>query len=69
MIILESLIDTNDEYSGYSNSGKNIEVYRILNQSAEKNARIATKCFVKGRQETLDDTIAFITNIVVYSIF
>ena len=42
---------------------------RLLDQPAEKRSSIRKEIFIKGRQETLDDVIAFIANIVVYARF
>ena len=56
-----------DEYNGYINSSKNQEVENMLDQPSEKRASVKKKVFIKGRQETLDDVITFISNIVIFA--
>ena len=69
LTLLAPPYNSNDEYSGYVNSSKNVEVERLLDQPAEKRSSIRREIFIKGRQETLDDVIACIANIVVYAKF
>ena len=61
--------NASDEYSGYVNSSKNIEVDRLLDQPVEKISSIRKEIFIKGRQETLEDVITFIASIVIYARF
>ena len=61
--------NASDEYSGYINSSKNVEVDRLLDQPAEKRSSIRKEIFIKGRQDTLEDVIAFIANISVFARF
>jgi len=58
-----------DEYNGYVASSRNIEIDKILDQPAEKRSGIRKDVFIKGRQETLDDFIAFCANIIALSRF
>ena len=56
-----------EEYNGYINSSKNQEVENMLDQPSEKRASVKKEVFIKGKQETLDDVIAFISNIIVFA--
>ena len=58
-----------DEYNGYVASSRNIEIDKILDQPAEKRSGIRKDVFIKGRQDNLDDFIAFCANIVALSRF
>ena len=58
-----------NEYSGYINSSKDVEVDRLLDQPAEKRSSIRKEIFLKGRQESLEDVITFIANITVFARF
>ena len=58
-----------EEYNGYVNSSKNIEIDKLLDQPAEKMSRIRKDVFLKGKQEALDDCITFIANIMVFARF
>ena len=69
LTLLAPPYNTSDGYSGYVNSSKSVEVDRLLDQPAEKRSSIRKEIFIKGRQETLEDVITFITNIVIYARF
>ena len=43
----------------------NAEIERMLGQPEEKTSALEKKVFIKGRQETLDDVLTLISNIVV----
>ena len=58
-----------NEYSGYINSSRDVEVDRLLDQPAEKRSSIRKEIFLKGRQESLEDVITFIANITVFARF
>ena len=58
-----------EEYNGYVNSSKNIEIDKLLDQPAEKRSGIRKDVFLKGKQEVLDDCITFIANIIVFTRF
>ena len=60
-------MNTSDEYSGYINSSKNQEVENMLDQPSEKRAGVKKEIFIKGRQESLDDVITFISNIIIFA--
>ena len=69
LALLAPPANSTDEYNGYINSSKNIEVDRMLDQPNEKRASIRKEVFIKGKQESIDDVIAFIANIIVYARF
>jgi len=69
LALLAPPANSTDEYNGYINSSKNIEVDRMLDQPSEKRSSIRKEVFIKGRQESIDDVIAFIANIIVYARF
>ena len=50
-----------------NNSSKNIDADRLLDQPSEKRSAVKKDIFIKGKQETLDDVITFISNIVTFS--
>ena len=50
-------------------SSKNAEVEVMLDQPSEKRAGVRKDVFIKGRQETVDDVIAFIANTVCFGRF
>ena len=39
----------------------------MLDQPSEKRASVKKEVFIKGKQENLDDVIAFISNIVIFA--
>ena len=65
--LLPPPMNTTDEYNVYINSSKNQEVENMLDQPSEKRASVKKEVFIKGKQETLDDVIAFISNIVIFA--
>ena len=65
--LLPPPMSATDEYNGYINSSKNQEVENMLDQPSEKRASVKKEVFIKGKQETLDDVIAFISNIVIFA--
>ena len=65
--LLPPPMSATDEYNGYINSSKNQEVEYMLDQPSEKRASVKKEVFIKGKQETLDDVIAFISNIVIFA--
>ena len=46
------------------NSSRNVEVEQMLDQPAEKRAGIRKEVFLKGRQNTLEDVVVLIANII-----
>ena len=65
--LLPPPMSATDEYNGYINSSKNQEVENMLDQPSEKRASVKKEVFIKGKQENLDDVIAFISNIVIFA--
>ena len=61
--------DDSDEYMSYVNASKNVSVDRMLDQPEEKRALMRKDIFIKGRQETLNEVISFVANIIVYTRF
>ena len=57
-----------EEYNGYINSSKYIEIDKVLDQKAEKRSGIRTDVFM-GKQEFLDNCISYIANIMLLSRF
>ena len=55
-----------DEYTGYVNSSKNTEIEGMLDQPNEKRSAVRKDVFIKGKQETLNDVLTFIANIIVF---
>ena len=60
-------MNATEEYNGYINSSKNQEIESMLDQPSEKRASVKKDVFIKGKQETLDDVIAFISNIIIFA--
>ena len=58
-----------EEYTSFVNSSKNIDADRLLDQPSEKRSAVKKDIFIKGKQENLEDVIAFISNIVTFSRF
>ena len=69
LALLAPPAEDSEEYRGYVNSSKNIEVDRMLDQPEDKRAMMRKDIFIKGNQENLQDVITFIANIVVYTRF
>ena len=67
LALLAPPTNSDDEYSGYINSSKNVEVERMLDQPTEKRSSIRKEIFIKGKQDTLEDVTAFIANIIVFA--
>ena len=65
--LLPPPMSATEEYNGYINSSKNQEVENMLDQPSEKRASVKKEVFIKGKQETLDDVIAFISNIIIFA--
>ena len=61
--------DQSEEYYNFVNSIRNVEVYRMLDQPEEKRAIMRKDIFIKGRQESIDNVISFISNIIIYARF
>ena len=66
LALLSPPLESVDEYRSYINSSKNIEVDDLLEQQSEKRASIKKDIFIKGKQETMEDVLAFIANIIVF---
>ena len=58
-----------EEYSGFVNSSKNVEVDKLLDQPDDKRTSMRKDIFIKGRQESLDDVVSFISNIIAFTRF
>ena len=58
-----------EEYCGFVNSSKNVDVDRLLDQPEDKKTSMRKDVFIKGRQESIEDVLAFISNITVYTRF
>ena len=58
-----------EEYTAFVNSSKNLDADIFLEQPSEKRAAVKKDIFIKGRQNTLDDVITFISNIVTFAKF
>ena len=41
----------------------------MLDHPSEKRASVKKDVFIKGRQETIDDVVSFIANIIIYARF
>ena len=60
---------TTDEYQRYINSSKNSEVESLLDQPQDKRSAVKKDIFTKGKQESLDDVVAFIGNVLIFARF
>ena len=69
LALLASPLNQSDKYNGFMNSSKNTEVERLLDQPSEKRSSIHKDIFIKGRQESIEDVISFIVNILVFARF
>ena len=58
-----------DEYSGFVNSSRNVDVDKLLDQPGDKRTSMRKDIFIKGRQESLDDVVSFISNIIAFTRF
>ena len=58
-----------EEYSGFVNSSKNVEVDKLLDQPDDKRTSMRKDIFIKGKQNSLEDVIAFISNIIAFTRF
>ena len=58
-----------EEYRTFMNSSKNIDVDILLDQPSEKRSAIKKDVFIKGKQDSLEDVITFIANIVTFAKF
>ena len=58
-----------DEYDRHINSSKNAEADAMLDQPSEKRAAIRKDVFIKGRQSSLDDVLAFCGNFIIFARF
>ena len=58
-----------DEYDRHIHSSKNAEADAMLDQPSEKRAAIRKDVFIKGRQGTLDDVLAFCGNFMIFARF
>ena len=61
--------DPTDEYNSFMASSKNLDTKRMLDQPSEKRSSVRKDVFIKGRQDTIQDVITFIANIVTFSKF
>ena len=69
MTLLAPQNDLTDEYNSFMASSRNLEAERMLDQPSEKRSSVRKDVFIKGRQETLQDVISFIANIVTFAKF
>ena len=60
---------TNDDYTKYMNASRNVEVELLLDQPQEKRSAVKKDVFTKGRQESIDDVVTFVANILVFARF
>ena len=58
-----------DEFDQLQNSSANNELEEMLHQPAERRASVSKTVFIKGRQETLDDVIALLANVMILDRF
>ena len=58
-----------EEYRTFMNSSKNIDVDILLDQPSKKRSAIKKDVFIKGKQDSLEDVITFIANIVTFAKF
>ena len=58
-----------DEFLLLQNSSKNVGLEEMLHQPSEKRSSVSKTVFVKGRQDSLDDVIALLANIMVLGRF
>ena len=58
-----------DDYQKYVNASRNTEVELLLDQPAEKRSALKKDIFTKGKQESIDDVVSFIGNIVIFARF
>ena len=58
-----------DEYTSLVNSSRNVEVECLLDKPSEKRAEVEKEVFIKGKQETADDVLCFISNLFVFPRF
>ena len=58
-----------EEYASFVNASKNIDADRLLDQPNEKRAAVKKDIFIKGRQQSLEDVISFIANLVTFARF
>ena len=61
--------DEAEEYKSFIHSSKNVDVDRMLDQPDEKRTMMRKDIFIKGRQNSIEDIITFIANIVVFCRF
>ena len=59
----------NDDYSRYMNASRNIEVELFPDQLQEKRSTIKKDVFTKRRQQSIDDVVAFVANILIFARF
>ena len=58
-----------DDYQRYINASRNTEVELLLEQPAEKRSALKKDIFTKGKQDTIDDVVSFIGNIIIFARF
>ena len=51
------------------NASRNVEVELLLDQPQEKRSAVKKDVFTKGRQESIDDVVTFVANILVFARF
>ena len=61
--------DQNGEYYRYINASKNSEVESILEHLSEKKACSRKEVFMNGKQETLEDVITLLANLLAFAKF
>ena len=58
-----------DEFLHLQNSSKNVGLEEMLHQPSEKRSSVSKTVFVKGRQDSLDDVVALLANVMVLGRF
>ena len=58
-----------DEFDQLQNSSANAELEEMLHQPSERRSSVSKTAFIKGRQETLDDVIALLANLIILGRF
>ena len=64
IVIFLSNLPFSVEYTTALHASNNAEVERILEQPEKKRSTVGKKAFIKGQQETLDDIITLISNVM-----
>ena len=69
LALLAPPTNSDDDYVGYVNSSKNVDVDRMLDQPTKEHSSIRKEFFIKGNKDALEDVNAFIANIIVFTIY